>query len=88
MALSSLTAKSLVAGPPPQWAMLGTMNSRANVWAFPPMCLFIWRYQRAIDAPEKIPSLTDEEMISLPPLFLNGRRSSETPVMKSIELCG
>ena len=34
-------AKSLVAGPPPQWAMLGTMNKRAKLWAWPNWTLFI-----------------------------------------------
>src|SRR5882757_4238466 len=68
--------------------MFGTMKSLVKSGALPPISRFINRYQRAIEAPEKIPSFTEEEMISLPPRFLNGRRFKETPVMKSIELCG
>lgn len=88
IALSWFVAKLAVAAPPPQWAMFGTMNSRAKSVARPLMCRSMLRYQRAIAAPEKMPSLTEEEMISLPPRALNGRRSVETAAMKSMLLSG
>lgn len=88
IALSSFVAKLAVAAPPPQWAMLGTMNSRAKSVARSSMRWFILRYQRAIAAPEKMPSLTEDEMISLPPRARNGRRSVATAAMKSIALSG
>src|ERR1700722_401314 len=68
--------------------MFGTMNRRAKSVALPSISRFMLRYQRAIEAPEKMPSFTESEMISLPPRSLNGRRSVDTADMKSIELSG
>jgi hypothetical protein len=58
IALNVFAAKSLVAGPPPQWAMLGTRNKRAKFEAWPNWTLFIALYQLTRSTPEKIPSLT------------------------------